>query len=54
MRATSSRGMRLILQQEKPDDYVLATGKTCSVREFVEFASARIGQRIEWRGRGID
>ena len=44
----------MILQQEEPDDYVLATGETYSVREFVELAFAQIGHRIEWRGRGVD
>src|ERR1700726_2960389 len=47
-------GMWLILQQDEPDDYVLATGETHSVREFVELAFAQIGRRIEWRGRGVD
>jgi GDPmannose 4,6-dehydratase len=43
-----------ILQQEEPDDYVLATGESHSVREFVEEGFRRIGQRIEWRGKGLD
>ncbi len=47
-------GMWLILQQEKPDDYVLATGETHSVREFVEQAFACVDRRIVWRGEGID
>jgi GDPmannose 4,6-dehydratase len=47
-------GMWRILQQEKPDDYVLATGETHSVREFLELAFAKVGRRIEWRGKGID
>ena len=46
-------GMWLILQQPKPDDYVLATGTTHSVREFVELAFAEIDRSIEWRGEGI-
>lgn len=46
------RGMWLMLQQEKPDDYVLATGQTRSVREFVEHAFAEAGMRIEWSGQG--
>jgi GDPmannose 4,6-dehydratase len=46
-------GMWLMLQQDQPDDYVLATGETHSVREFVEKAFACIGRRIEWRGKGI-
>jgi GDPmannose 4,6-dehydratase len=47
-------GMWLILQQDQPDDYVLATGKTHSVREFAEEAFAQIGCRIEWRRSGRD
>lgn len=47
-------GMWLILQQDKPDDYVLATGETHSVREFVELAFAEVGKTIRWEGRGID
>jgi GDPmannose 4,6-dehydratase len=46
-------GMWRILQQDKPDDYVLATGVTRSVREFVELAFAHVGRTIEWRGRGV-
>ncbi len=45
-------GMWLILQQDKPDDYVLATGESHSVREFVEKAFAHIGMTIAWRGSG--
>jgi GDPmannose 4,6-dehydratase len=37
-----------------PDDYVLATGETRSVREFVEIAFAEVGRSIEWRGKGVD
>ncbi|HMM15428.1 MAG TPA: GDP-mannose 4,6-dehydratase [Parvibaculum sp.] len=44
-------GMWLILQQEKPDDYVLATGETHSVREFVELAFAEVGRTIRWQGK---
>jgi len=47
-------GMWRILQQDQPDDYVLATGETHSVREFVELAFAEIGRRLEWQGRGIE
>jgi GDPmannose 4,6-dehydratase len=47
-------GMWLILQQEKPDDYVLATGEAHSVREFVEKAFAYVGRSIVWRGRGVE
>src|ERR687898_868373 len=45
-------GMWCILQQDQPDDYVLATGETHTVREFVELAFNQIGQPIEWRGEG--
>jgi GDPmannose 4,6-dehydratase len=46
-------GMWLIVQQEQPDDFVLATGEMHSVREFVEKAFAQIGRKIEWRGAGV-
>ena len=46
-------GMWLILQQDQPDDYVLATGESHSVREFVELAFAEVGRDIEWRGSGL-
>ncbi len=44
--------MWLILQQPEPDDYVLATGETRSVREFVETAFSHVGRHIEWQGKG--
>jgi GDPmannose 4,6-dehydratase len=47
-------GMWRILQQAKPDDYVLATGETHTVREFVELAFHHIGRTIVWRGGGDD
>jgi GDPmannose 4,6-dehydratase len=47
-------GMWLMLQQDEPDDYVLATGEAHSVREFVERAFACTGREILWRGRGVD
>jgi GDPmannose 4,6-dehydratase len=47
-------GMWLMLQQPEPDDYVMATGETHSVREFVERAFTHISQAIEWRGSGLD
>ena len=47
-------GMWLILQQDTPDDYVLATGESHSVREFVEKAFSHIGRAIAWRGRGVE
>ena len=48
------RGMWLMLQQEKPDDYVLATGETHTVRSFVEKSFAKVGMPIEWRGENED
>jgi GDPmannose 4,6-dehydratase len=45
--------MWLMLQQDEPDDYVVATGKQVSVRDFVEMAFSEVGIRIEWRGEGI-
>ena len=45
-------GMWRIVQQPKPDDYVLATGETHSVREFVERAFACVGRSIVWQGSG--
>jgi GDPmannose 4,6-dehydratase len=47
-------GMWLMLQQDEPDDFVLATGEAHSVREFIERAFVHIGRRIEWRGTGGD
>jgi GDPmannose 4,6-dehydratase len=49
-----AEGMWRILQQPEPDDYVLATGETHSVREFVERAFAETGIEIVWKGRGLD
>jgi len=46
-------GMWMILQQDEPDDYVLATGEKHSVREFVERAFEHVGRRIAWRGAGV-
>jgi len=47
-------GMWLMLQQPEPDDYVLATGESHSVREFVELAFKEIGRMVTWRGSGVD
>jgi GDPmannose 4,6-dehydratase len=47
-------GMWLILQQEEPDDYVLATGEAHSVREFVEKAFAHVERSIVWKGTGVE
>lgn len=46
--------MWLMLQQEKPDDYVVATGQTHKVREFVERAFTEAGIKIEWQGSGVE
>jgi GDPmannose 4,6-dehydratase len=48
------RGMWLMMQQDAPDDYVLATGGNHSIREFIERAFAEVGRAIEWRGSGLD
>ena len=47
-------GMWRMLQQPEAGDYVLATGETHSVREFVELAFGHVGRGIEWRGDGVD
>ena len=47
-------GMWLMLQQQEPDDYVLATGKRHSVRSFVEKAFAETGIELAWRGKGLN
>jgi len=47
-------GMYLMLQQDKPDDYVLATGHTHTIREFVEKAFEIAGFNIEWSGEGVN
>ena len=47
-------GIYRIVQQEEPDDFVLATGEAHSVREFVELAFGEVDRRIEWRGEGVD
>jgi GDPmannose 4,6-dehydratase len=48
------KAMWLILQQEKPEDFVIATGETHSVREFVELAFKEVGIDIAWQGTGVD
>ena len=48
------RAMWMVLQHERPDDYVIATGESRSVREFVELAFKEIGVEIEWKGQGLD
>jgi GDPmannose 4,6-dehydratase len=47
-------GMWRMLQQENPDDYVLATGEMHSVREFIELAFSQVSRKIEWDGKGMD
>jgi len=46
--------MWLMLQQDEPDDFVIATGEMHSVREFVDMAFAEVGIHLIWRGRGAD
>jgi GDPmannose 4,6-dehydratase len=46
--------MWLMLQKEKPDDYVIATGETHSIREFIEKAFTMLGISISWRGKNVD
>ena len=48
------RAMWLMLQQNKPDDYVIATGETHTVREFVELAFKEVGIDIKWKGKKVD
>jgi len=48
------RGMWLMMQQDAPDDYVLATGETTEVRQFAAWAFEDAGITLEWRGEGID
>lgn len=48
------RGMWLMLQQEEPEDYVLATGVTTQVRQFVEWAFEDVGIELGWSGTGVD
>ncbi|MCB5228745.1 MAG: GDP-mannose 4,6-dehydratase [Candidatus Cloacimonetes bacterium] len=47
-------GMWRILQQEQPDDYLLATNETHSVREFIELTFGELGIQIQWQGEGVD
>jgi len=46
--------MWLMLQQQQPDDFVIATGETHSVREFVEEAGKALGMQIRWKGKGVE
>jgi len=49
-----ARGMWLMLQQDEPDDYVLATGVTTRVRSFVEWAFEDAGIELDWQGNGVE
>jgi len=46
-------GMWRMLQQEQPDDYVLATGETTTVREFIEYVAEALGFNLQWNGKGV-
>ena len=46
--------MWMMLQQDQPDDYVVATGEMHTVREFIEKSFAHVGRAIEWKGKGVD
>ncbi len=48
------RGMWLMMQQDEPDDYVLATGETTEVRTFVEWSFADVGITLRWEGEGVE
>jgi GDPmannose 4,6-dehydratase len=48
------QAMWLMLQQDRPDDYVIGTGETRTVREFVEQAFSNVGIAIAWQGTGVD
>jgi GDPmannose 4,6-dehydratase len=48
------RGMWLMLQQNTAEDFILATGETYSVRQFIEWSFAEVGIQLEWKGNGVD
>lgn len=48
------KGMWMMLQQNEPDDFVLATGETHTVREFIELTFKELDTEIEWKGQGVD
>jgi GDPmannose 4,6-dehydratase len=48
------KAMWLMLQQEQPDDFVIATGETHSVREFIELSFQEVGVEIVWKGKGVE
>ena len=43
-----------ILQQKKPDDYVIATGKQYSIRQFINFVAKKLNMKIVWKGKGLN
>ena len=43
-----------MLQQDKPEDFVIATGKQYSVRDFINLASKNLDMKIDWRGKNLD
>src|SRR5258705_13168834 len=47
-------GMWRMLQTKTPDDFVLATGKTYTVRHFIDLAFAEVGVKLEWKGKGVN
>ena len=53
-RASMVEAMWLMLRQDDPDDFVVASGETRTVREFVEAALAAAGREVEWQGEGVD
>jgi len=48
------KAMWLMLQQDEPEDFVIATGEQHSVREFVELVATELGMKITWKGKGVD
>jgi GDPmannose 4,6-dehydratase len=44
----------MMLQQDKPDDFVIATGKQFSVRQFIEWSAAELGMQLRWEGKGVN
>ena len=48
------KGMWLMMQQDEPDDFVLATGETTSVRDFCNMAFGHLGIELEWKGEGVE
>ena len=44
----------MMLQQDKPEDFVIATGKQYSVRQFIEWTAAALGMQLRWQGKGVD